>query len=453
MKKKILGWYYRILAWLAKRYITQHKPLVIGINGSVGKTSSRMIIAQTLEKFLPHQKIYTSPKNFNGELWLSLSIFGIESFFPRVYDFLYTLFHALDLVFVSKKKPYDILILEYGIDTPGEMDFLLSIVKPDIGVFTAIDSVHSEQFGDPGAIAKEEIKMILATKETAFLNRDDDYAVQLYPRVQIEKFSYQTEWYDSDADIRIEDELFVYDDGVYVTFDLFVKNTKTTIKTNMIGKAHNGYVGVALTIADMLVYRYEQRSILADLDAITIDYTLQPGRLSVFGGYRDSVIVDGSYNSSPRSVKKTIGAAHLLRQQLYPEHKILVVLGDMKELGDLSEQEHRQIISYVQWVADRVYLVWDMMTRFAADELDKIGFDMTTVQTSLSALEIGDALRTLLKDSDEKYILVFKGSQNTVFLEESIKQVLADPADVALLPRQNDWWMAKKNKFFDGLGK
>jgi len=98
----------------------------------------------------------------------------------------------------------------------------------------------------------------------------------------------------------------------------------------------------------MLVYRYEQRSILADLDAITIDYTLQPGRLSVFGGYKDSVIVDGSYNSSPRSVKKTIGAAHLLRQQLYPAHKILVVLGDMKELGDLSEQEHRQIVSYVQ---------------------------------------------------------------------------------------------------------
>jgi len=427
--------------------------LVIGINGSVGKTSSRMIIAQTLEKFLPHQKIYTSPKNFNGELWLSLSIFGIESFFPRVYDFLYALFHALDLVFISRKKPYDILILEYGIDTPGEMDFLLSIVKPDIGVFTAIDSVHSEQFGDPGAIAQEEIKMILATKETAFLNRDDDYAVQLYPRVQIEKFSYQTEGYDSDADIRIENELFVYDDGVYVTFDLHVKNTKTTIKTNMIGKAHNGYVGVALTIADMLVYRYEQRSILADLDAITIEYTLQPGRLSVFGGYRDSVIVDGSYNASPRSVKKTIGAAHMLRQQLYPEHKILVVLWDMKELWDLSEQEHRQIVSYVQWVADRVYLVGDMMTRFAADELDKIGFDMDTVQTSLSALDIGDALRTLLKDSEEKYIVVFKGSQNTVFLEEAIKQILADPADVGLLPRQNNWWMERKNRFFESLRK
>jgi len=100
-----------------------------------------------------------------------------------------------------------------------------------------------------------------------------------------------------------------------------------------------------------------------------------------------------------------------------------------------------------------VYLVGDMMTRFAADELDKIGFDMDTVQTSLSALDIGDALRALLKDSDEKYIVVFKGSQNTVFLEESIKQILADPADVGLLPRQNNWWMERKNKFFESLRK
>lgn len=93
------------------------------------------------------------------------------------------------------------------------------------------------------------------------------------------------------------------------------------------------------------------------------------------------------------------------------------------------------------------------MTRFAADELDKIGFDMDTVQTSLSALDIGDALRTLLKDSDEKYIVVFKGSQNTVFLEEAIKQILADPADVSLLPRQNNWWMERKNRFFESLRK
>ncbi len=381
---------------------------------------------------------------------MSLSIFAIDSFLPRVYDFLYTFFHALHLTFVSRVSPYDILILEYGIDRPGEMDFLLDIVQPDIGIFTALDSVHSEQFGDPTAIAEEEIKMILATKETAFLNCDDSYAVQLSPRIAIEQFFYQTEWYDSNADIRIEDELFVYDEDVYVTFDLFVKNTKTSIKTNMIGKAHNGYVGVALTIADMLLYRYDTKNILADLDAITMEYDLQPGRLSIFPGYMNSVIIDGTYNASPRSVKKILATGHLLKQQLYPDHKIVAIIGDMKELWDFAEQEHRQIVSYIQWVADRVFLVGDMV-QHTYDELVKIWFDMQMVTQYRSSSRAGDDLRALLQESNDNYVLIFKGSQNTIFLEEAIKQVLADPSDVVKLPRQWKWWSHKKQVFFDSI--
>ncbi len=435
---------------MAKRYINRHNPLIIGINGSVWKTSCRMIVAQTLEKFLPHKRVYTSPKNFNGELWLSLSIFAIDSFLPRVYDFLYAFFHAFHLAFISRSCPYDILILEYGIDRPGEMDFLLDIVQPDIGIFTALDSVHSEQFGDPTAIAEEEIKMILATKETAFLNSNDSYAMQLSPRIDIEQFFYQTEWYDSNADIRMENELFVYDEDVYVTFDLFVKQTKTTIKTNMIGKAHNGYVGVALTIADMLLYKYDNKNILADLDAIRMEYELQPWRLSIFPGYMNSVIVDGTYNASPRSVKKILSTAHLLKQQLYPDHKVVAIIGDMRELWDFAEQEHRQIVSYIQWVADRVFLVGDMV-QHTYDELVKIWFDMQTVTQYRSSSRAGDDLRALIQESDDNYVLVFKGSQNTIFLEESIKQVLADPADVVKLPRQWKWWSDKKQAFFDSI--
>ncbi len=172
---------------------------------------------------------------------------------------------------------------------------------------------------------------------------------------------------------------------MYVTFDLYVKKTKTSIKTNMIGKAHNGYVGVALTIADMLVYKYEQRSILVDLDAIMIDYELQPGRLSIFRGYQDSVILDGSYNASPRSIQKILATALLLKQQLYPDHIIVAVIGDMKELGDFTELEHRQIVSYIQAVADKVILIGHMTQRYTMDELKKIGYDMDMVDSYLSS--------------------------------------------------------------------
>ena len=68
MKKRILHLYYHIFVILAHHYLQRHQPKVIGINGSVGKTSCRMIIYQTLQYFFPDKKISTSPKNFNGEL-------------------------------------------------------------------------------------------------------------------------------------------------------------------------------------------------------------------------------------------------------------------------------------------------------------------------------------------------------------------------------------------------
>lgn len=91
MKKKLLRWYFRLLGKLAHGYIEKHKPQVIGINGSVGKTSCRMIVYQTLQQFIPNKKIYTSPKNFNGELGLSLSIFQIEKWEPTIFCFISTL--------------------------------------------------------------------------------------------------------------------------------------------------------------------------------------------------------------------------------------------------------------------------------------------------------------------------------------------------------------------------
>ena len=86
MKAKILDMYYHFLARCARGYLNKHKPLIVGINGSVGKTTSRSIIFQTLQKFLPKEySVYSSPKNFNGELGMSLSIFGIEQRNPSVF--------------------------------------------------------------------------------------------------------------------------------------------------------------------------------------------------------------------------------------------------------------------------------------------------------------------------------------------------------------------------------
>jgi UDP-N-acetylmuramyl pentapeptide synthase len=72
------------------------------------------------------------------------------------------------------------------------MDFLLSIVKPHIGIYTKSDAVHSEQFGNPQAIAVDDMKMIRATKHLAFLNVDDIYARQVIDQLSIDILTYMT---------------------------------------------------------------------------------------------------------------------------------------------------------------------------------------------------------------------------------------------------------------------
>ncbi len=105
---------------------------------------------------------------------------------------------------------------------------------------------------------------------------------------------------------------------------------------------------------------------------LNLEYQLQPGRLSVFHGIENSVIIDSTYNASPLSVKKIINTAHNIKTQLFPQRKLWVVLGDMRELGDLTEREHRMLAGYVSQSADHVILVGTYMTDYLADELEKV---------------------------------------------------------------------------------
>jgi len=458
MKKKILRRYYKLLGKLAHSYIEKHNPQIIGINGSVGKTSCRMIIHQTLQKFFPNKKIYTSPKNFNGELGLSLSIFQMEKWEPNLLSFIITVIKLTRKRFFWH-KPYDILLLEYWIDRPGEMDFLLTIARPQIGIFTAIDSVHSEQFGNPAEIAREEVKMLKSTLEIWFLNANDVYAMQLKDQLYIDYLTYQTEGNDIAADIHFKDEKFLLADfrwWIGVQFHTWIKEKKYSVSTNILSKANYGYIGVALAIAWILDYKYARMESRAEdpilrngsHDLLELKYQLQPGRLSIFHGIEDSVIIDSTYNASPLSVRKIINTAHNIKMQLFPQRKIVLVLWDMRELWDLTEHEHRMIAWYVSQVADRVILVGQYMTDYLADELEKVGYDKKNIEKFYDATIAGKHIQKMLKEDKSDYIVVCKWSQNTIFLEEAVKHFLLNPEDQQELTRQSDRRLSKKKKYF-----
>lgn len=188
-----------------------------------------------------------------------------------------------------------------------------------------------------------------------------------------------------------------------------------------------------------------------------LTYELQPGRFSVFAGKHDSILFDSTYNASPLSVRNTIDTVFTIREKLFPHSEIWVVLGDMRELGDLTEQEHRLLAGYLSQVADKLFLHGQYMREYLADELEKVGFDQEKlfIAKNLKGLNvmIEEELTTpsdssshlpLTGESRKFPLLIFKGSQNTIFLEESVKHFLLHKSDEQFLTRQSKFWEEKK---------
>lgn len=106
------------------------------------------------------------------------------------------------------------------------------------------------------------------------------------------------------------------------------------MSTNVLSKANYGYISVALAIAGILDYKYAKLEARAEdpilrngsRELLEMKYQLQPGRLSIFKGVENSVIIDSTYNASPLSVKKIINTAHNIKAQLFPQRKIILVL-------------------------------------------------------------------------------------------------------------------------------
>ena len=382
---------------------------------------------------------------------MSLSIFQVEEWVPSVWNMIKVAGQIFWTSFWGKKR-YDVIILEYGIDRPKEMEFLLSINKPDIWVFTAIDAVHSEQFGSPADIAEEEVKMVKNTKETVFLNRDDSYARQVSEMIGVDCFSYTTSGMDG-VDLSFVNEKIEEKQGensdFLISFDALIKEKKYQVQTNLIGKPNYAYLVLGLAISQISVWKMRGEEL--DMEQFLSDpliYQLQPGRCSIFAGKEWSLIVDSTYNSSPLSMRKLIDTTLQIQKSLKEKRKVMLVLGDMRELGDLTEKEHRLLAGYVHQSADQICLVGESMYNYLFDELEKTWVEKSTVKTEKNSKKLWIWIVDFLKRSDEKWIILFKWSQNTIFLEEAVKQVLANKEDEKYLTRQSEWWMERKSYLY-----
>jgi len=164
MKKIII----KILQNRAKAVLSKFDPRIVAITGSVGKTSVKEAIALVLSsKF----KVRTAHKNYNNEFGVPLTILGIKSPERNPFGWLVLFWKS----YFIKDYP-EVLVLEFGVDHPGDMDELCAIARPDIAVVTGISTVHAANFQSVHSLAQEKAKLTQCVKEggVVILNEDDE---------------------------------------------------------------------------------------------------------------------------------------------------------------------------------------------------------------------------------------------------------------------------------------
>jgi UDP-N-acetylmuramoyl-tripeptide--D-alanyl-D-alanine ligase len=163
------------------------------------------------------------------------------------------------------------------------------------------------------------------------------------------------------------------------------------------------------------------------------------GRMQLLKGKNGVTIIDDSYNSSPDAA---LAALATLRQTA--KGRKIALLGQMNELGSYSQEAH-EMVGKVAGKLDIVLTLGNDANNYLGAAAVKSGLDKANLHAFKSPYEAGEWLSKAVKKGDT---ILVKGSQNGVFAEESIKPILADPADSAKLVRQSPDWLARKAEQF-----
>lgn len=425
MKQIILQTIYKFLRICAKLYVKKHEPIVLGITWSVWKTSGRMIITQVLQNLFPEKRISTSPKNFNSELGLVFSVFEITEYTPNFSSLLKNIFIILKKM-IFWKNPYDIVFLEYWIDAPGDMKYLTSIIEPDYAMFTRLDFVHWEFFNAKEEIWEEKKILLEKAKKKIYLWDNDEYLEKIFS-----EFSQEKQFFPKVEQIKISSE------GKKIVSKFHFQEKE--ISVNLFWIENLVYVALGLQVAQDL-----WKSLKGESYAFFLKN--QPGRFQTFAWINNSLLIDSSYNAAPASMTQMIENTYKLRDEVYPDRKVILVLWDMRELGNISQNRHEWLLDYVKY-ADGVVMVWPEMN-FLWEALKKNNYS-GILQNFLKSNEAGRFTKELIESSKDKYVILFKWSQNTIFTEEALKELLENKNHISDLVRQSEDWMKKKDTFFN----
>jgi UDP-N-acetylmuramoyl-tripeptide--D-alanyl-D-alanine ligase len=354
----LLGLHAVATAWRAR-----FSPLVVGVTGSIAKTSTKEAIAAVLaERFVTLK----SEGNANNEIGLPLTV-------------------------LQMGPEHQAAVLEMGMYVGGEIAQLAAIARPKIGVVTAVREVHLSRIGSIDAVerAKAELMEALPEDGVAVLNADDPRVLRMRGRTAARALSYG---FAADADVRAEDVASAGPDGM--SFTLVSPTGRVVAFTPALGRhgVHNGLAAAAVGLAAGLDLDLIVAGLRRGWQAPHRDQLIRVGGLTV---------VDDSYNASPTSM---IAALELLAS-LPGRH--VAVLGVMRELGEAHERGHREVGSAAAGLADVVVVVGEEASGIAAGAA-ALGEAVVPVADRAAALAV---LRELLRPGDVVLVKASRGAE------------------------------------------
>jgi UDP-N-acetylmuramoyl-tripeptide--D-alanyl-D-alanine ligase len=286
---------------------------VVAVTGSVGKTTTKEVVAGVLERRF---RVLKSEGNRNTEIGMPLTL-------------------------LAATPNHDALVVEMGMYALGEIRTLARLARPDIGIVTNVGPTHLERLGSIDRIADAKAELVEELGETnlAILNQDDERVRSMASRTRARTVSYGL---DPSADFWADD---VQSRGLQgIEFNLHHGSQQIHVRMLLLG-LHSVHAALAAAAAGF--------GLGMSLDEIGgALHEISPSlRLIVVAGANGSTIIDDSYNASPAS---TLAALNLLADL---EGRKVAVLGDMLELGAYTEAGHRMVGSRAGDVADIVVAV------------------------------------------------------------------------------------------------
>lgn len=426
MKNAMKSVVVSILTFEASLLLRRARPKIIAVTGNVGKTSTKDAIYHVLKGKVKSRK---SEKSYNSEIGVPLSVLGLENAWSNPWLWIKNIIDGFFIALFPGKYP-EVLILEMGVDRPGDMRRLTAWLKPDVVVLTRLPDVpvHVEYFDSPEAVVAEKLILVEALKKDGVLvyNLDDEQIRQAAGNVRNRAVSYGRY---SEAEFKVSEDDVVYENGLPKGLMFKITSPKSEgdfLLDGVVGTAHLYTFAAAAAVGDLFDIEVK------DVAYMLRDFVPPPGRMRLIAGVKETMIIDDTYNSSPVAVERALSSLLEIRGFA----RKVAILGDMLELGRFSIEEHKKAGRQAAECAD-ILITIGVRARGIAEGALQAGMsekDIIQYETSEGAAK---ELDSLIKPGD---LILVKGSQGRR-MERIVEEIMKDP-DVApkLLVRQGQAW-------------